>query len=182
MSQPPGGAMSSLEQLRSLLGEPEVWGWARPELWAASERRLGVSLPLDYKAFMDLYGPGGIDEYLWLIRPMDSTAVELDQLWSLEGRRRARSEAPDLYPYPFHPDSGGLIPWGSDEQGSAYYFLAAERKPEEWRIVVHSECNDWYETAGTFTDFLTRCFDRTDRPPFMARAWPRSGAGYVSLA
>ncbi|NUJ99505.1 hypothetical protein HRW23_09920 [Streptomyces lunaelactis] len=49
--------MSSLEQLRSLLGEPEVWGWARPESWAASEPHLGVSLPSDYKAFIDLYGP-----------------------------------------------------------------------------------------------------------------------------
>ncbi|MBM7089912.1 hypothetical protein G3I31_13850 [Streptomyces sp. SID9913] len=101
-------------------------------------------------------------------------------MWSLEHWRRARRSDPDLYPYPFHPDPGGLIPWGSDEHGNEYYFLAVEPDPDEWRIVVHSDCNGWFETAGTFCDFLVRCLDDIDRPPFMARAWPSPGARYHS--
>ncbi|PKT68565.1 hypothetical protein CW362_34295 [Streptomyces populi] len=62
-------------------------------------------------------------------------------MWSLEDWRRARLSAPDLYPYPFHPDPGGLISWGSDEHGCEYYFLAIEPDPDEWRIVVSSERN-----------------------------------------
>ncbi|MFG3551122.1 SMI1/KNR4 family protein [Streptomyces sp. NPDC047725] len=174
--------MSSLDRLRVLLGEPVVWGWARPRLWTAAERYLGVGLPSDYKAFLDLYGPGSIDGYLWLSRPLEGDAAELDGLWSLEDWRRARLSGPDLYPYPFHPDPGGLISWGSDEDGSRYYFLALEPDPDEWRIVVSSECNRWFETAGTFCDFLVRCFDRIDRPPFMPRRWPFPDARYHSDA
>jgi hypothetical protein len=96
--------------------------------------------------------------------------------------RQARRDAPDLYPFPFHPDPGGLVPWGSDEHGSKYCFLAAEPDPDQWRIVVSSECNDWFETAGPFSDFLLRCFEHTDRSPFMDCSGPRAGARYVSLA
>ncbi|MGW1535667.1 SMI1/KNR4 family protein [Streptomyces aureus] len=171
---------SSLDRLRALLGEPVTWGWARPGPWTASERYLGVELPSDYKAFLDLYGPGSIDGYLSLTRPLEADAAELDRLWSLDAWRRARLDAPDLYPYPFHPDPGGLISWGSDESGNEYYFLALEPDPDEWRIVVGSESNDWFETAGTFSDFLVRCFDRTDRPPFLPRSWPTPDARYHS--
>ncbi|GGX85222.1 SMI1/KNR4 family protein [Streptomyces fructofermentans] len=174
--------MSSLERLGELLGEPVTWGWARPRLWAASEQHLGVELPADYKAFLDLYGPGSIDDHLSLDRPMDGDAGELERLWSLGAWRRARLSDPDLYPYPFHPDPGGLIPWGSDEHGSEYYFLAIEPDPDEWRIVVGSECGQWFETAGTFCDFLVRCFDRADRPPFLDRHWPAPDARYHSHA
>ncbi|MEV4452999.1 SMI1/KNR4 family protein [Streptomyces mirabilis] len=174
--------MSSLDRLRALLGKPVTWGWARPRLWTTSEQYLGVELPSDYKAFLDLYGPGSIDGYLSLSRPLEADATELERLWSLEDWRWSRLSAPDLYPYPFHPDPGGLISWGSDEHGSEYYFLAIEPNPDEWRIVVGSECNSWFETAGTFCDFLVRCFDRIDRPPFMDRAWPTPDARYHSHA
>lgn len=178
-----GGVMaSSLDRLRALLGEPEPWGWARAGLWTASEEYLGVRLPSDYKEFLDLYGPGSIDGYLSLSRPVEADQAELERLWSQEDWRRARIEAPDRYPYAFHPDPDGLISWGSDENGSEYHFLATEPDPDQWRVVVGSECGDWFETAGTFCDFLVRCFDRLDRPPFMDRGWPGAGARFRSQA
>ncbi|MFF1744475.1 SMI1/KNR4 family protein [Streptomyces mirabilis] len=97
--------MSSLDRLRALLGKPVTWGWAKPRLWTASEQYLGVELPSDYKAFLDLYGPGSIDGYLSLSRPLEADATELERLWSLEDWRRARLSAPDLYPYPSPPRS-----------------------------------------------------------------------------
>ncbi|MFJ3826440.1 SMI1/KNR4 family protein [Streptomyces sp. NPDC090046] len=167
--------MTGLGRLRELLGEPEVWGWARPGLWDASEAYLGVALPADYKAFLDLYGPGAIDGYLWLNRPIDGTAEEAEGLWPSQG---SEERDPDRYPWPFHPEEGGLIWWGSDEE-NFYYFLPLEPDPAEWRIVVQGECGSWFETAGTFTDFVLRCFDRIDRPPFVARDWPGTDAKYV---
>ncbi|MYV44274.1 SMI1/KNR4 family protein [Streptomyces sp. SID2888] len=172
----------SLDRLRALLGEPDPWGRARACLWTASEEYLGVGLPSDYKAFLDLYGPGSIDGYLSLSRPLVADQAELDRLWSLEDWRRERLGAPELYPYPFHPDPGGLISWGSDKHGSEYFFRPVEPDPDEWRVVVGSECGDWFETAGTFCDFLVRCFEHRDRPPFMDRGWPSTGARYQSDA
>ncbi|MFD7321558.1 SMI1/KNR4 family protein [Streptomyces sp. NPDC059875] len=164
-----------LGRLRELLGEPETWGWARPALWEASEAYLGLTLPSDYKAFLDLYGPGAIDGYLWLDRPVAGTAEEAERLWP---PRLPEDRDADLYPWPFHPEAGGLIEWGHDEEGNAYFFLPLEPDPDEWRIVVQGGCGGWFETAGTFTDFVVRCFDRIDRPPFLSRHWPGGQARY----
>ncbi|WP_049565148.1 SMI1/KNR4 family protein [Streptomyces sp. SBT349] len=173
---------SGLDKLKAWLGEPEHWGRARPRLWEASERYLGVRLPSDYKAFLDLYGPGAVDGYLSLHRPTGTARAEQERLWSCETWRRARRSAPGLFPYPFHPEEGGLIAWGYDEHGGSYFFLAREPDPDQWGIVAAGEEGEWYETAGTFTDFLVRCFERRDRPPFMDLSWPRPHARYESHA
>ncbi|MFF5917321.1 SMI1/KNR4 family protein [Streptomyces flavochromogenes] len=73
-------------RLRELLGEPPCWGWARPQLWEAAEKHLGVALPADYKAFLDLYGPGSFDRLFRLARPVEGTPAELEQIWSTSGR------------------------------------------------------------------------------------------------
>ncbi|UUU44044.1 hypothetical protein [Streptomyces sp. NBC_00162] len=98
--------------------------------------------------------------------------------WSLDSWREARRGWEDLYPFPFHPDPGGLIPWGHDEHSSEYYFLASDPDPGNWEIVVGSECAEWYRTSGTFTDFLMRCVDGLDRASFMDRAWPAADARF----
>lgn len=166
---------TALDKLRDRLGKPEWWGQARPELWQASEAYLGLALPTDYKAFLDLFGPGAVDGYVWLDRPMDGSHEEAERLWH-QGWQGMND--PELYPWPFHPEEGGLINWGHDEQGNTYYFLAVEPDPDDWRVIVRSEIGEWFETAGTFTEFLLRCFERVDRPPFMARGWPGKEARY----
>ncbi|WP_422520021.1 SMI1/KNR4 family protein [Streptomyces sp. 5.8] len=165
-----------MERLQALLGEPEeVWGWPRAEVWEASEQHLAVTLPSDYKAFMDVYGPGTLDGYLHLDRPTGlTTPAQLEEFWSLDSWRQSRIEAPELYPFAFHPDPAGLIPWGSDEHSNEYYFHVVDSDPDQWGIVVGSECGEWYETSGTFTGFLIRCFEGGDRPAFVDRSWPRT--------
>ncbi|WEH40375.1 SMI1/KNR4 family protein [Streptomyces sp. AM 2-1-1] len=171
---------SPLERLRGLLGEPEEpWGWPRRQIWEDSEEHLGTALPSDYKAFMDLYGPGTLGGYLHLDRPTDLlTPDELAAFWSLDGLREARAGHEEFSPFPFHPDPGGLICWGGDEHCNEYYFLPGDADPGAWEIVVGSEAGEWYRTDGPFTAFLTRCFDRLDRAPFMDRSWPEAHARY----
>ncbi|MBD0670426.1 SMI1/KNR4 family protein [Streptomyces sp. CBMA156] len=166
---------TALDGLRERLGEPQWWGQARPELWSASQACLGLVLPTDYKAFLDLFGPGAVDGYLWLDRPVDGTREEAEELWPLEEKRRDDLE---VHPWPFHPEEGGLINWGHDEQANWYYFLTLEPDPDDWRIIVRSEIGEWFETAGTFTEFLLRCFERVDRPPFLDYTWPGKNARY----
>ncbi|RKE05121.1 SMI1/KNR4 family protein [Streptomyces sp. TLI_171] len=170
-------AVTGLDRLRQRLGEPEQWGAAVPDAWSASEAFLGLVLPADYKAFLDLYGPGSIDGYVQLDRPVDGSEEEAERLWD-HGWSKAGERDPELDPWPFHPEEGGLIAWGCDEQGNWYFFLAAEPDPDDWRIIVRGEAGEWFETAGTFTDFLLRCFDRVDRPPFIDPHWPGKEARY----
>ncbi|MGW1998452.1 SMI1/KNR4 family protein [Embleya sp. NPDC001921] len=171
-------AVTGLDGLRERLGEPQCRGWARPTLWAASEAYLGLVLPTDYKAFLDLYGPGAVDGYVWLDRPTDGSREEAERLWH---RGVWEGMHPDSCPWPFHPAQGGLLEWGHDEQGNTYFFLALEPDPDDWRVVVGSEAGEWFETAGPFTDFILRCFDRVDRPPFLDQGWPGKDARYHPL-
>ncbi|MEU8773531.1 SMI1/KNR4 family protein [Streptomyces sp. NPDC048606] len=145
---------SPLERLRELLGEPACWGWARPSLWEAAEEHLGTALPPDYKAFLDLYGPGAFEGFLWIDRPVDGSPEELERLWPTSGPG-SHLEHPERRPFPIHPDPGGLILWGGAEDGMGfYYFLPEEPDPADWRIVIQDEDDNWEEAPGPFTDFL----------------------------
>lgn len=37
--------------------------------WLEIEEMIGSQLPTDYKQFIDLYGTGGIDDFLWILTP-----------------------------------------------------------------------------------------------------------------
>ncbi|MFD7598248.1 SMI1/KNR4 family protein [Kitasatospora sp. NPDC059812] len=180
-SLPRSESRTALEQLRAMLGEPSRWGRARPAIWEASERYLGFRLPADFKAFLDLYGPGSVDGYLTIDRPMDTTPAELERRWGPPPERPAWYGEIDEDCWEVDESdvqSGVLLLWGSDEHGSRYFFRAVEDEPAEWRIIISSDEVEWFETAGTFTEFLVRCFHRIDRPDFMDSSWPRPGARY----
>ncbi|MFF4393833.1 SMI1/KNR4 family protein [Streptomyces sp. NPDC001552] len=160
----------ALDRLRKLLGEPTCWGWARPRLWEAAEEHLGVRLPADYKAFLDLYGPGAFDGFLWMDRPVDGTAEELARLWPPSGRGCTGSGSGSRrYPFPFRPQAGGLIEWGGDEGGAVYSFLPEEPDPVDWRVVVETEEGDWHEVPGPVTEFLLDLAEGPHRPSFLGR-------------
>ncbi|MEU6311961.1 hypothetical protein [Streptomyces sp. NPDC047014] len=168
-----------MEELKKLLGEPNCWGWARPRLWDAAERHLGISLPTDYKAFLDLYGPGAFDGFLHMDRPVDGTADELERLWpSAGGKCGLHLTDPGRYPFPFHPDPGGLIEWGGVEGGPVYYFLPEEPDPADWRVVVETEDGDWHEAPGPVTEFLLTLAQGSHSPTGLGRYRPGPNVRY----
>ncbi|MFD4917856.1 SMI1/KNR4 family protein [Streptomyces virginiae] len=170
---------SALERLKELLGEPVCWGWARPRLWDAAEEHLGVRLPADYKAFLDLYGPGAFDGFLWMDRPVDGTVEELERLWprSEDGRDLHLTD-PGRHPFPLRPRPGGLIEWGGEEDGAVYYFLPEEPDPADWRVVVETEDGEWHEAPGPVTEFLLGLVEGPHRPSFLGRYRPRHRIRY----
>ncbi|WP_328864058.1 hypothetical protein [Streptomyces virginiae] len=140
----------TLDRLKELLGEPNSWGWARPRLWEAAEEHLDIRLPADYKAFLDLYGPGAFDGFLWMDRPVDGTAHELERLWPRSGGKcDLHLTDPGRYPFPFHPRPGGLIEWGGEEDGTVYYFLPGP----------NTHCPDEARPLSTGGDALTPAGD-----------------------
>ncbi|MFF3017263.1 SMI1/KNR4 family protein [Streptomyces sp. NPDC057939] len=168
---------AALERLKELLGEPACWGWARPRLWEAAEEHLGLLLPADYKAFLDLYGPGAFDGFLHMGRPEDGTPDELERLWPMSGRSRHHDD-PDRYPFTFRPQPRGLIEWGGEEDGTFYYFLPEEPDPADWRIVIETEDGEWHETPGPITDFLLNLIEGPHRPAPFSRYRPGPNLRY----
>ena len=76
----PGGAkfhkresIMSLELLLKVLPPPiEPYGIDPGETWAKAEDELGIRLPSDYRQFVDRYGTGCIDGFLWVHSPLAS--------------------------------------------------------------------------------------------------------------
>ncbi|MFF1570780.1 hypothetical protein ACFVY1_46945 [Streptomyces sp. NPDC058293] len=136
----PDGA-SWVEKLRILTGWEPV---PQPAVdWRAVEADLGTSLPSDYKEIVDLFGPGGFDEYVDLLVP---GALGMDLVdW-------ARSEG---YPAPKE-----LLRWGSSEQEFDFVWQTRTANPDDWAVLV-GQFGEWERFDCGLGEFLVRML--TDR-------------------
>ena len=159
----------SVDGLRSLLPPPD-----RPSPvdwdWEAYEGRLGTELPADYKAFVETYGAGSINEHLWVYHP--SPEKRLDMIEQLEFERRKRrhlvgpGESPNIGPYslwqyPLWPDPGGVIPWGRTAGAWTFNWVTAERHPSDWSVYVQSHDFYWEQFGLSMTEYLEAALGRT---------------------
>jgi uncharacterized protein (TIGR02996 family) len=105
--------------------------------WAAVEKSLGLWLPADYKAFLDVYGVGMINHLIEIDHPFTCKG-DLREGW-LNGRLsyQTRREIAEV-PYPIFPDAGGLLPFGSLGDFDVLGWLTAGL-PHEWPFVYYSE-------------------------------------------
>lgn len=127
-------AESSLKPLASLVSAEH--GADEQVDWLAAEEALGAALPSDYKAFMSVYGAGGIGE-LGILGPLpvdfmqwdpgnilDSTPAFRD-LWDREGG------VPGIA-----ADSGSVLPWGSGCNANELGWLMLDSDPDNWPVVA----------------------------------------------
>ncbi len=107
------------------------------EEWHELESQIGVSLPPDYREFVFTYGSGLFAGFYRVYNPfaasqymslMKSIARICDQ------NRISQQSFPDRFPYRYFPEPGGLIPWGNDENGNDYFWLA-DGPAETWSVV-----------------------------------------------
>lgn len=98
--------------------------------WASAEAALGLRVPDDYKALVTRYGSG---EFCDLVHPLTAAELVTDGLDALEVEREMAAEGPDDYPYPFHPDPGGLLPWGRTSNGHLLCW-----RTDDWTVVVYA--------------------------------------------
>ncbi|GIF67475.1 hypothetical protein Ais01nite_55100 [Asanoa ishikariensis] len=117
--------------------------------WAEVERLLGVAVPADYRALVAAYGAGQFAD-IGLLTPFTDAGTHANLVWQAGdflGRfADARDEFPEDFPYPLHPEPGGLLPWAGTGNGVQLCWLT-EGDPDAWPVVVF--------------DFALRC-DRYD--------------------
>src|SRR5262249_19025548 len=89
--------------------------------WEVVERELGLALPSDYKAFIDLYGSGQITSaegwaVVWNFR--DTACFRISLTEALCGGesitawyRKNAAASGKQFPHPLYPDGGGLLPF-----------------------------------------------------------------------
>lgn len=127
--------------------------------WESFISTLGTELPPDYKQFIETYGTGGIDNFVWVLTPFVS-----DENVNFLKRQREISKAylqlkkdfPEYYKHDVFPVTGGLLPWAFTDNGDELYWLT-EGRPDKWKIVVYeTRSSENYTYSLTMTQFLYR--------------------------
>ena len=128
-----------LERLRRLLPPPaDPVEPGRPDGWPAVEAALGTGLPSDFKAFIERYGSGVVDDFLYLFNPFTqgpdgNLLVEKDRV--LTGYRQTRARFPDRLALPPFPDEGGVLPLGRTDNGDELYWVT-DSQPDDWPVAL----------------------------------------------
>ncbi|WP_051366929.1 SMI1/KNR4 family protein [Hamadaea tsunoensis] len=164
--------MSILDEL-ILVVEPPPAGVVPAPDWAATEARLGLTLPADYKLLVERYGPGAFDKFLHVLQPgCTSVYVQLEaQAERMEELFEAFQAGNEPLPY----DAGRLLPVAVTDNGDTVYWIRdPEDRPDDWRIVANGARNTkWPEFDGGIVDFLVAVLSRATYIEVFPRAFPR---------
>ena len=135
--------MTAFERLRSLVPPPqELLEPADPAAWPRVEAELGTALPADYKQFVEHYGTGVFDDFLWVLSPF-ATELEANLL-------AAAGAAPGP------PGQGGLLPFGGTDNGDLLCWRTGG-DPDGWTVVVvGTRAHDEEGHAAGMVAFLAR--------------------------
>jgi hypothetical protein len=113
--------------------------------------------PSDYKRFLERYGMGEIDNFIYLFHPttqnphINLKKQIVDNLWALREVR----DSDEHVPFPIFPEPRGVVPWSRTANGDVCYGLTDGPDPDSWMVVINeSRGPDWEEYHGSATEFL----------------------------
>ncbi|MEU3561852.1 hypothetical protein [Kitasatospora sp. NPDC006786] len=115
--------------------------------WDLAQDIAGIQLPADYRAFVDLFGPGELRGELGIVtpRPLPGEPISVDALsrkvnWLTSDTgaafKQMREDSFDLCPYPVYPEPGGLLYWASNYNGDYCFWLTEGDNPDRWPVMV----------------------------------------------
>jgi hypothetical protein len=100
--------------------------------WDVVEAALGTPLPADFTELTRRYGAGEFCDLVFTHPPEHLVAQNRD---ILDEERDYRDDDPEDYPYPLHPEPGGILIWGGTSNGERLCWLT-EGEPDAWPVVV----------------------------------------------
>ncbi len=125
-------------------------------LWPRIEQSVGLTLPRDYKQYIDTYGCGIVADFVHPFDPfVPDDVADRDEV-TVQYRHVRQSRGWDLFPYDVYPEPCGLLPWGETENGDALFWLT-EGAPDAWPTIVAGTRNVHVERYDMpMTTFLAR--------------------------
>ncbi|HEU4962862.1 MAG TPA: SMI1/KNR4 family protein [Bacilli bacterium] len=121
------------------------------------EELLGTSLPPDYKEFIDMYGTGSINEFLWVLNPFEKNEylnLVLQNKVALDAYSVSKSQFPEDFPHNVFPESNGLLLWGGTDNGDELFWLT-KGAPDVWSLVIYETRScEYSEYDCTMSQFL----------------------------
>jgi hypothetical protein len=113
---------------------------ATSESWGPVVDAIGFALPVDYMQFIETYGSGSINDFIWVFNPFAETRTVnfLAQFPRVLGALRTmKEESPDKLPFPLMYELGGLLPWGMTTPGDILCWRTAGATGE-WTTVAYA--------------------------------------------
>jgi hypothetical protein len=163
-----------LDRLAEVLGAGEA-NWVVD--WRAVQAELRVGLPADYRAFVERFGAGSVNQELYIVVP-SAPLPRFDLIAGNAGRAKARrllhQESSQYRPDLPCPPPGWLLVWAKTNTRASLYWRTDGLDPDTWPVVLYDEV-DWIDCGRGFLDVL---FDHlTDRNPLQgligfSPAWP----------
>lgn len=124
--------------------------------WNRIEAEMKVVFPEDYKKMIDIYGGGGINEFLWILSPF-TKCKNLNMIEKYQEMKNAyfqmKALFPDLLPFDFYDGKQGLFPWGITDNGDELYWYFCETGNK--LVVFESRYSSYQEFEMNVTDFLS---------------------------
>lgn len=153
-----GGITVSIELLFGVLGFPRTpVDTGSLDQWPSVERRIDLTLPDDFKQYINTFGTGHLAGFIYPLNPFSTKKhLKLDDRSQilLTALREIREIDPEECPYPIYPEKHGLFPWAITDNGDVLYWYTTG-EPQDWMIVVNESRGPEYEKfAMSTTTFL----------------------------
>jgi hypothetical protein len=164
-----------LDELMRLLPAPQEQVAAPP--WRQSKGEIGVDFPADYRDFVDRFGGGSMTSELMFLEfsvfAPCSVGLTVDaprgfEAFMVNQAKRVRplfvfDGADEAYwggtVYPVHPDPGGLLAWGQNQEGDVFFWLTEDPDPDRWPVVMWARGPaTTYRFEGGMVAFLLALF------------------------
>ena len=127
------------------------------EEWDKIELTLGIKLPTDYKMFINEYGVGSINDFLWILNPFTQNSnLNLIKKGKeiIEAYDISKNKFPEYFVHEVFPRKGGLLPCAITDNGDEIYWLTSNAV-DEWHIIVYeSRASEYYEYNMGLIEFL----------------------------
>lgn len=101
--------------------------------WRETESKMGIVFPEDYKRFIEQYGAGAINGFLWILSPFcENKNINLPEKFKVMQASyiSIKKEFPDKFWYDFYEAGKGLFPWGITDNGDELFWCFGESRTE----------------------------------------------------
>ncbi len=106
--------------------------------WLDVEKKLGLTLPDEYKTIVETYGDFYWANFLYLLNPFSNNKylnlfAQLEM--TLAAERQTQSSFPEFYPFPLYPEANGVLPLFITDNGDTGFWITY-LQPEKWSLLV----------------------------------------------
>ncbi|MFG2959326.1 hypothetical protein ACGF5O_37090 [Streptomyces sp. NPDC048291] len=136
--------------------------------WDTVEASWGTAFPSDYRDFIEVYGPGGIDDVISVATPESRTGEPgvLTVRKMTPARARTCRTFNGERQFSAWPAPGALLGWGVTPIGFDLFWRVTGADPDDWPVVVSAQRDSKaFEFPFGMAEFLVRMLgDTRDRP------------------